>query len=126
MTPPESPPESTPEQPGTAVAARHGTQPATEPASTEEDSRTPEARLLARRRLGTAYLEDVRSLIARAERADALVEEAEELLREQRGALNERDSVIAELAAEVERLGGQKASATREFGTIRTAELRDG
>lgn len=69
------------------------------PASIDEDSRTPEARLLARRRLGTAYLEDVRALIERAENAEAMVVD---LLRERNA-------------------GGER----REFGTIRTTEIRE-
>lgn len=111
MTSRQRPHESTPES-----EARHG-EPA--PASIDEDARTPEQRLLARRRLGTAYLEDVRSLIARAERADALVEEAEELLREHREALNERDRMIEELASAI-REGTGAQPRTQAFGTIRS------
>jgi hypothetical protein len=71
----ETSPESTPES-----AARHGD---SAPASTEGDSRTPEERLLARRKLGKAYLEDVRTLIAERDvlraTVDAMVEERDDL-----------------------------------------------
>lgn len=77
----ENPPESTPEQPFEAVAARHGTRSEAEPASTEGDGRTPEERLLARRRLGSAYLEDVRRLIDERDMLEAEVARLRELLR---------------------------------------------
>lgn len=67
MTSPK-PSESTPATVGSSRNLR-------EPASTERDGRTPEERLLARRRLGSAYLEDVRAIIDRAEQAEAMLAE---------------------------------------------------
>jgi hypothetical protein len=92
------------------------------------DTDTPEARLLARKG-STAYLEDVRSLVTRAEQAEAAFEDAMTLLEEHRTRLEEADGVVRELGAEVERLRRGSLAATvgqievrdrREFGSIRT------
>lgn len=89
-------PESTPEPSGSSQTPA--------PASTEGDGRTPEERLLARRRLGTAYLEDVRTLIAER---DAALRRAERLER----GVRER--------------GRLESISGRVFGTIRSGRLPD-
>jgi hypothetical protein len=73
------PPESTPDSGGSSrTSAPASTEGVTNLAERERlsrtDGRTPEERLLARRRLGSAYLEDVRALVNRAELAEREVE----------------------------------------------------
>lgn len=67
------------------------------PSSTEGDGRTLEDRLLARRRLGKAYLDDVRRLIAERdewrETAEQLAEELAARRQERRPAPAEELSV---------------------------------